>query len=132
MEKMNEIVLYDGFTMEDLFKEIVSNSRQTRKELKITIQDIASQLESITDIQILSPQIQGYMNTLVKNDQLLLKLATVVAKLSATKKSMMDQGDQTLSEKEKEELIRQAKEDIEPIFKSFRENKINNNEKKLA
>jgi len=53
--------------------------------LKDIIKDISERVKDTVDLQILSPEISDYMNTLVKNDEILLKLANIVAKSEINK-----------------------------------------------
>lgn len=125
-EKIQEVTLFDEYSLQDLFKQIVTNSRQTRKHLKQTIQQIADFLQDKVDLQILSPQISNYMNIMVKNDQLLLKLANAVTKIVSVKNRFQEESDE-LTQEQKKQLIEQAKKQITPILQRVKERE---NEKK--
>lgn len=111
--------LFQGFQLQDLYKQIVENSRQTRKELKITIQQLSQRIQSITDVQILSPEIKDYMNILVKNDQILVKLAgfltkTVVKNINVQQQEQMEQ----LTQEQKDKLLRQVQQEFKHLSTS--------------
>lgn len=118
--------IFENFSTQDLFREIVTNARETRAQLKAIIEDISKRVTDTVDLQILSPQISDYMNTLVKNDQILLKLANIVAK-SDTNRGSEQSGELTLTPQQKQQLINSVKEDVTPYFnivKGRNENKI--------
>lgn len=118
--------IFENFSTQDLFREIVTNARETRARLKDIIEDISKRVQDTVDLQILSPQISDYMNTLVKNDQILLKLANIVAK-SDTNRGSEQSGELTLTPQQKQQLINSVKEDVTPYFnivKGRNENKI--------
>lgn len=107
--------IFENYKVQDLFKEIVTNARETRNQLKDIIGDISERIKDTVDIQILSPEISDYMNTLVKNDEILLKLANIVAKLESNKFNEQS-GQLTLTPQQKQQLIKSVNEDIKPYF----------------
>lgn len=115
-------IVFGDFSLDQLYKQIVDNSRENRKQIKGTIQEISGLIEDVTDLQLLSPQVTTYMNLLVKNDQILLKLATALTKINNNRKLMQDDGDGQLSQKEKKQLIEQVNRQINPIFKQLKQN----------
>lgn len=124
---MQKTILFDDYSIQDLFREIVNNSRQVRSQIKETLSNLNSQIETLVDYQVLSPEISNYLNTLVKNDEILIKLAGVVAKIVSAKARMEDQNDnKQLSPEEKQLLIKQARQQLKPFFeigrKKFNEN----------
>ena len=84
---MTDKEIFENYTVQDLFKEIVRNSRKTRAQLQDIIKDLSERVRDTVDLQILSPEISDYMNTLVKNDEILLKLANIVVKAETSKLS---------------------------------------------
>ena len=114
--------IFKDYTVQDLFEQIVNNSRETRMALKDIIKDISERVKDTVDLQILSPEISDYMNTLVKNDEILLKLANIVVKAETSKLSQQG-GQLILTPQEKQQLIKSVRQDMEPyILKN--ENKI--------
>lgn len=124
---MQKTILFDDYSIQDLFKEIVDNSRQVRLSIKTSLDDLSSQIETLVDYQVLSPEISNYLNTLVKNDEILIKLASVVAKIVSAKAKMEVQGEEKqLTSEEKQLLIKQARQQLKPFFEIAR-NKVNAN-----
>ncbi len=119
---MTDKEIFENYTVQDLFKEIVRNSRKTRAQLQDIIKDLSERVRDTVDLQILSPEISDYMNTLVKNDEILLKLANIVVKAETSKLSQQG-GQLILTPQEKQQLIKSVRQDMEPyILKN--ENKI--------
>lgn len=119
---MTDKEIFENYTVQDLFKEIVRNSRETRAQLQDIIKDLSERVRDTVDLQILSPEISDYMNTLVKNDEILLKLANIVVKAETSKLSQQG-GQLILTPQEKQQLIKSVRQDMEPyILKN--ENKI--------
>ncbi len=119
---MTDKEIFENYTVQDLFKEIVRNSRKTRAQLQDIIKDLSERVRDTVDLQILSPEISDYMNTLVKNDEILLKLANIVVKAETSKLSQQG-GQLILTPQEKQQLIKSIRQDMEPyILKN--ENKI--------
>lgn len=114
--------IFENYKVQDLFKEIVTNARETRNQLKDIIGDISERIKDTVDLQILSPEISDYMNTLVKNDEILLKLANIVAKLESNKFNEQS-GQLTLTPQQKQQLIKSVSQDVKPYLHKY-ENKI--------
>lgn len=117
--------LFDGYSMQDLYKQVVNNSRENRQELKTTVQKLSSLVKNIADVQILSPQISGYMNILIKNDELLVKIAAVASKLNAFTSRLQDGGPQELTDAQKAMVISSAKQQMKSILEQLRDTKVN-------
>lgn len=118
---MDNITLFEGYSMEDLYKQVVSNTRQNRNSLKATIDKLAQYIKNILDVQMISPQISSYMNILVKNDQMLVKLATVAAKLNAiSTKYYRNQDDNDLTEEDKRIAMDLASKQMVSILDELR------------
>ncbi len=114
--------IFENYKVQDLFKEIVTNARETRNQLKDIIGDISGRIKDNVDLQIMSPEISDYMNTLVKNDEILLKLANIVAKLESNKFNEQS-GQLTLTPQQKQQLIKSVSQDVKPYLHKY-ENKI--------
>lgn len=80
-------ILFKDKTFSDLLGEIYDNSAKTRKQLKELISELTKLVETPADAQRLVPLIKEYMEIGVKNDDQLLKLATIVQRLESSKGS---------------------------------------------
>jgi len=64
-------------------EEIYNNSRETKSQVKGLIGELKPLIENIGDATLLVPMIKEYMEIGVKNDEHLIKLATVIQRLEA-------------------------------------------------
>lgn len=75
--------IFKGKKLSDLFEEIYSNSKETKSQVKGLIGELKPLIENIGDATLLVPMIKEYMEIGVKNDEHLIKLATVIQRLEA-------------------------------------------------
>lgn len=84
--------IFDGKTLSDLFSEIHNNSTTTRAQVKALIGELKPLIENIGDATLIVPMIKEYMEIGVKNDEALIKLATIVQRIE-TANAKGDGGD---------------------------------------
>ena len=101
-----EKVLFKDKTFSDLLGEIYDNSAKTRKQLKELISELTKLVETPADAQRLVPLIKEYMEIGVKNDDQLLKLATIVQRLESAKASTAD----TINFDDLQDLLNQSED----------------------
>lgn len=77
----NEV--FRGKTMSDLFSEIYDNSKETKSQVKTLITGLKDLIENIGDATLIVPLIKEYLEISVKNDEHLIKLATVIQRIEA-------------------------------------------------
>ena len=75
--------IFNGKTLSDLFGEIHDNSTQTRAQIKALIGELKPLIENIGDATLIVPMIKEYMEIGVKNDEHLIKLATIVQRIES-------------------------------------------------
>lgn len=75
--------IFNGKTLSDLFGEIHDNSTQTRSQIKSLISELKPLIENIGDATLIVPMIKEYMEIGVKNDEHLIKLATVIQRIES-------------------------------------------------
>ena len=81
--------IFKGKTLADLFKEIYNNSTNTRGQVRALIADLKDLIEGVGDAALIVPMIKEYMDIGIKNDEHLIKLATVIQRIeSATAKGV--------------------------------------------
>jgi hypothetical protein len=79
----NSKEIFKGKSLSDLFGEIYDNSRETKTQVKALIGELKPLIESIGDATLIVPMIKEYMEIGVKNDEHLIKLATVIQRIEA-------------------------------------------------
>jgi len=73
--------IFKGKTLSDLFGEIYDNSKETKGQVKALIGELKPLIENIGDATLIVPMIKEYMEIGVKNDEHLIKLATVIQRI---------------------------------------------------
>ena len=73
--------IFKGKTLSDLFGEIYDNSKETKGQVKGLIGELKPLIENIGDATLIVPMIKEYMEIGVKNDEHLIKLATVIQRI---------------------------------------------------
>ena len=102
MEK--DFKIFDDKNFSDLSKEIYENSKLKKTQIDLLIQEVHGYIQGIEDIAIVGPVLKELFDVAVKNDDNLLKLATVIQRIMS--KHQIDDSDVgLLTEAEKEELM---------------------------
>lgn len=73
--------IFKGKTLSDLFGEIYDNSKETKAQVKALINELKPLIEGIGDATLIVPMIKEYMEISVKNDDALIKLATIIQRI---------------------------------------------------
>ena len=88
----------------DLSKEIYENSKLKKTQIDLLIQEVHSYIQGIEDIAIVGPVLKELFDVAVKNDDNLLKLATVIQRIMNKQVDIMDDTS-LLTDEEKQELM---------------------------
>ena len=100
----NDKEIFEGKTFQDLTKDIYENSQKKKLQIDLLIQEIHGFITTIDDVVLVAPIIKEYMDTAVRNDEHLVKLAGVLQRI-ISKSSGADDESMLLSDAEKEELM---------------------------
>jgi cysteinyl-tRNA synthetase len=103
---MDDIKLFDDFSMSNLLKEIYSNSKKRGKELDKTLKGLDGVVQSINDAVVVLPVVKEFFDVMVKNDDQLIKMAAIVQRMHS-RASSISNGDFNLTEEEKEHLLQE-------------------------
>ncbi len=76
--------LYDGKKYSDLLKDIVKNHKNKQSQIKVLIEQLTEMVSEPGDAVMLVPLIKGYLDSDIKNDEALVKLAQVTKKAAVT------------------------------------------------
>ena len=102
MEK--DFKLFGDKNFSDLSEEIYNNTKLKKTQIDLLIQEVHGYIQGIEDIAIVGPIIKELMDVGIKNDDNLVKLATLYQRIMS--KQPIDEGDVgLLSEEEKEQLM---------------------------
>jgi len=102
MEK--DFKIFGNKNFSDLSKEIYDNSVLKKTQIELLIQEVHGYIQGIEDIAIVGPVLKELLDVGVKNDDNLLKLATVIQRIMSKQSSDADDTS-LLTDSEKEELM---------------------------
>ena len=108
--------IFEGKTLSDVFKDIYDNSKTNKQQLEVLMKEVVGFIkDGDTAVQII-PMLKEYLEINVKNDEQLVKLATIVQRITAAEKRISDSGDEFgLSESEKEQLMNAIESDVQEL-----------------
>ena len=108
--------IFEGKTFQDLTKDIYENQKNKKLQLDLLIQEIHGMIQTLDDAVMIAPLIKELFDVAIKNDEHLVKLASVYQRILA-KSSSGDEESMLLSDSEKEDLINALQEDVNDIQK---------------
>jgi hypothetical protein len=79
-----ETEIFKGKSLSDLFSEIYDNSRKKDKQISTLISELKPLIEDVGDATLVVPMIKEYLEIGVKNDDQLVKIATIVQRLETS------------------------------------------------
>ena len=101
----NDYEIFKGKSLSSLFQDIYENQNYNRKQLDVLTRNITSMIkDGDTAVQIV-PMIKEYLEINVRNDELLVKLASIVQKIISTENKGEAESEFGLSEIEKQEIM---------------------------
>ena len=108
--------IFEGKTLSDVFKDIYDNSKTNKQQLEVLMKEVVGFIkDGDTAVQIF-PMLKEYLEINVKNDEQLVKLATIVQRITAAEGRVSDSGDEFgLSEAEKEQLMSAIETDVQEL-----------------
>ena len=112
MSDKNEI--FEGKTFQDLTKDIYENTTKRKVQIDLLISEIHGFITTIDDVVMVAPIIKEYMDTAVRNDEHLVKLAGVLQRIISKSQGGNDES-MLLSESEKEELMGTLQDTVDDL-----------------
>ena len=107
--------IFEGKTLSDVFKDIYDNSKRNKEQLEVLMKEVVQFIkDGDTAVQII-PMLKEYLEINVKNDEQLVKLATIVQRLAQASASSDSEGEFGLSEKEKEQLMQNIENTVNEL-----------------
>jgi len=114
MSDNNEI--FEGKTFQDLTKDIYENTTKRKVQIDLLISEIHGFITTIDDVVMVAPIIKEYMDTAVRNDEHLVKLAGVLQRIISKSQGDSDES-MLLSDEEKEELMGTLQDTVDDLQK---------------
>tara|TARA_S200002703_G_scaffold50157_1_gene43567 strand:+ start:778 stop:1116 length:339 start_codon:yes stop_codon:yes gene_type:complete len=112
MGKLDSVV-FGKKKFSDLLEEIYKNQQKREEQVSALISELKPLVQEIGDATLIVPLIKEYMEIGVKNDEQLIKMATIVQRAI---QNQGDDGSLGISEEEKAQLLQEI-------------DKLNNNKK---
>jgi methanogenic corrinoid protein MtbC1 len=91
----------------DLLKEIYDNQKKKEQQITALIGELKPLINDIGDATLIVPLIKEYMELGIKNDEQLVKMATIVQRAIASNKS--EEEGFGMTEEEKAQLLSEVK-----------------------
>ena len=112
----NEKEIFEGKTFQDLTKDIYENTTKRKTQIDLLISEIHGFITTIDDVVLVAPIIKEYMDTAVRNDEHLVKLAGVLQRIISKSQGESDES-MLLSDEEKAELMGTLQDTVDDLQK---------------
>jgi hypothetical protein len=111
---MNNFEIFPGKDLSGLFEDIYKNQTNKKQKISELIAEMKKVIRHAGDMAVIGPIIKDLIDTSVRNDETLIKMAAIVQRLmTAQTKSEGDEG--FLSDKEKEQLLSQLDQTVNEV-----------------
>ena len=90
--------------LKDLFQEIYNNQKKKEKQISSLIEELKPLIDDIGDATLVVPLIKEYLEIGVKNDEQLIKMATIIQRCLSND-SNNSEGNLLISDEEKAQLL---------------------------
>jgi len=100
----------DGKTFRDLCRDILGRSEAKKNQVDMLYSDMRNHIKDATSALNFVPQLKGLIETGIKNDEQLVKLAAILQRLQSTQIEVTGGEGTGLSEADKDQLMREVRE----------------------
>lgn len=107
--------LYDGRSLADLFSEIHKNTDSKRQQINTFIAKLVNLIRTPEDAVVVGPIVQAFLETNVKNDDQLVKVAQIAQRLILVGQKDGGGGETLLTEEEKQTLLKNIRLDVQSL-----------------
>lgn len=97
-------IIFGQKKFSDILEEIYNNQKRKEKQVSALISELKPLIEEIGDATLIVPLIKEYLEIGVKNDEQLIKMATIIQRTLQNKGGDDDLG---ISEEEKQQLLQE-------------------------
>jgi len=101
--------LFPGKNLSGLFEDIYENQKNKKQKISELIAEMKKVIRHSGDMAVIGPIIKDLVDTLVRNDESLLKMAAIAQRMVASKEKV-DGDTGFLSDQEKEQLLQQLED----------------------
>lgn len=104
-----DFIIFDDKKFSDLLRDIYINNKKKETQINGLIDGLKPLIKNVTDASLMVPLIKEYLEVSVKNDEHLVRLASIVQRLLiATEKG--DKDEMALSDAERKQLLSEAQD----------------------
>jgi len=107
--------LFPGKDLSGLFKDIYDNQVNKKQRISEVIQEMRNKVRHAGDLAVIGPIVKDLIETSVKNDESLIKLATIAQRIVVAQNKNEGE-DGFLSKEEREQLLKEL-DDVEDEIK---------------
>ena len=107
--------IFDGKSLSSLFKDIYDNTQHNRKQLDVLTRELVQFIKDGDTAVQMVPMIKEYLEINVKNDDQLVKMASVVQRLISAEGRVGSEDEYGLSEEEKTQLLSGMEDTIKDL-----------------
>jgi len=100
--------IFEGKSLGSLFKDIYNNHKKTQKQASELINNLTDMVSEPGEAVMMVPLISGILDSSIKNDDALVKMANAAIKALDKKADAAENGE-LLSDKDKEQLFAEIK-----------------------
>jgi len=97
-------VVFGKKKFSDILEEIYTNQQKKDRQISILISELKPLVQEIGDATLIVPLIKEYLEISVKNDEQLIKMATIIQRIMNNSAGPND-GSFGISEEEKQQLL---------------------------
>ena len=112
---MSDYKVFKEKSLADIFEDIYNNSADNKKQLDVLIREVVQFIKDGDTAVQLIPAIKEYLDIKVKNDEQLVKMASIVQRLVVGEQRGSSEVEFGLSDSEKSELLKS----LEPVAKDL-------------
>ena len=95
---------FNGKKFQDLLEEIYDNQKKKESQISSLIKELKPLIQDIGDATLIVPLIKEYMELGIKNDDALVKVATILQRIFQNEGKVGE--DFSISDEEKEQLLK--------------------------
>ena len=99
--------IFGGKNFADILEEIYNNQKKKEEQISTLISELKPLIQDIGDATLVVPLLKEYLEISVKNDEQLIKMATIAQR--AIQNEGSDDGNFGMTEEEKQQLLAEVK-----------------------
>ncbi len=103
--------VFEGKTLQDILEEIYEHAANKRKTIDTLMESLTQLIKKPSDAAVIVPVVQDLLEVGIKNDEHLVKIATIAQRILTAGESSASTGEFVLSQADRDELLAAAESD---------------------